>query len=101
MTQTAKAKRRGSGFEQFLVEQAMLEEVDEAAVKRVLAWQLGQALSQQGLNKSQLARRMDTSLSQIDRLLDPDNTGVTLHTMHRAAAVLGKRLRISLDEAAE
>lgn len=88
----------GSSFESFLEEEGILEEVDEAAVKRVLAWQIEREMTARGINKSSLARRMDTSRTQVDRLLDPENAGVTLHTMHKAAAVLGKRLRVILEE---
>jgi antitoxin HicB len=89
----------GSSFESFLDEEGILDEVDEAAVKRVIAWQVEREMTARKLNKSQLARRMDTSRTQVDRLLDPDNTSVTLHTLYRAAEVLGKRLRVSLEEA--
>lgn len=88
----------GSSFESFLEEEGILEEVDEAAVKRVLAWQIAREMTARGINKSSLARRMETSRTQVDRLLDPENAGVTLHTMHKAAAVLGKRLRVILEE---
>lgn len=90
-------KNDGSSFESFLEDEGILDEVNEAAVKRVLAWQIERAMSARKLRKSDLARRMDTSRTQVDRLLDPDNTGVTLHTMHKAAAVLGKRLRVTLE----
>lgn len=88
----------GSSFESFFEEEGILEEVDEAAVKRVLAWQIEREMTARGINKSSLARRMETSRTQVDRLLDPENAGVTLHTMHKAAAVLGKRLRVILEE---
>lgn len=93
-----KIKNDGSSFESFLEEEGILEEIDEAAVKRVVAWQIEQAMKAHQLNKSDLARRMETSRTQVDRLLDPDNVGVTLHTMHKAAAVLGKRLRVTIEE---
>lgn len=93
-----KIKNEGSSFESFLEEEGILDEVDEAAIKRVIVWQIEQAMKARRLNKSHLARRMKTSRTQIDRLLDPDNGGVTLHTMHKAAAVLGKRLRVTLDK---
>lgn len=92
---------KGSSFESFLEEEGILDEVDEAAVKRVIAWQVEREMSARKLNKSQLARRMDTSRTQVDRLLDPANTSVTLHTLYKAAAVLGKRLRVSLEEVEE
>lgn len=88
----------GSSFESFLQDEGILAEVDEVAIKRVLAWQIEQEMTARGLTKSGLARRMETSRTQIDRLLDPENAGVTLHTMHKAAAILGKRLRVTLEE---
>lgn len=91
-------RNQGSSFESFLQEQDLLDEVDEAAIKRVLAWQIEQEMVTRKLKKSELARRMATSRTQVDRLLDPEHTGVTLHTMHKAAAVLGKRLRVTLEE---
>jgi predicted XRE-type DNA-binding protein len=89
----------GSSFDDFLEEQGLRAEADEVAIKRVLAWQLKQEMRAQRLSKAGLARLMETSRPQVDRLLDPDNTGVTLHTLHRAAAVLGKQLTIGLDDA--
>lgn len=93
-----KIVNKGSSFESFLEAEGIIEEVDEAAIKRVIAWQVEHEMTARKLNKSQLARRMDTSRTQVDRLLDPANTGVTLHTLYRAAEVLGKRLRVSLEE---
>ena len=62
----------------------------------MLAWQIDQEMKARNLTKAAMARRMRTSLAQLDQLLDPDNTSVTLHTHHRAAAILGKRLRVEL-----
>ena len=86
----------GSSLEDFLEEEGRLEEATETAIKHVLAWQIDQAMKQQQLSKVEMARRMKTSRSQLDRLLDPAHTAVTLYTMQRAAAVLGKRLRLDL-----
>ena len=94
-----KIKNKGSSFESFLEEEGILDEVDEIAVKRVLAWQLANAMTSQKITKSKLARRMDTSRTQVDRLLDPENSSTTLHTMHKAAAVLGMRLRVLIEKA--
>lgn len=91
---------RGSKFEDYLVEQGLLEEVTAAATKRVLVWQIAQAMKKQRVTKSALAKRMKTSRMALDRLLDADNTSVTLQTMGRAAAALGKELSISLRDAA-
>jgi DNA-binding phage protein len=89
---------QGSSFESFLEEEGVLDAVDEAAVKRVLSWQIEQEMAAKRIGKSELARRMATSRTQVDRLLDPRNTGVSLHTIHKAVSVLGKRLQIVLDE---
>jgi antitoxin HicB len=91
----------GSSFEDFLKEEGIYEEVQAQAVKEVLAWQIEQAIKTQGLTKTEMARRMQTSRVQLDRLLDPKNTSVTLHTLQRAAAILGKRVRLYLVEAAK
>jgi predicted XRE-type DNA-binding protein len=86
----------GSSLEDFLREEDRLEEAQQIAAKRVLAWQLQQAMDRQHLNKVEMAKRMHTSRSQLDRLLDPDNNKVQLDTLNRAAAIVGKRLRIEL-----
>ena len=91
----------GSSFEDFLKEEGIYEEVQAQAVKEVLAWQIEQAIKTQGLTKAEMVRRMQTSRVQLDRLLDPKNTSVTLHTLQRAAAILGKRVRLDLVEAAK
>lgn len=86
----------GSSFDDFLQEEGLLAEVSALALKRVLSWQIAQAMENQGLNKASMADAMNTSRSALDRLLDPENIAVTLKTMDRAATVLGKRLRIEL-----
>lgn len=89
-------KHIGSSLEEFLQEEGQLEEARQIAAKRVLAWQLQQAMESQHLNKVEMARRMQTSRSQLDRLLDPDNDKVRLDTLNRAAAIVGKHLKIEL-----
>lgn len=86
----------GSSFDDFLKEEGIYETVQVAAIKRVLAWQLEQAMAAQELSKSEMARRMNTSRSQLDRLLDPHNIRVQLDTVMKAAAVLGKEFRMAL-----
>jgi antitoxin HicB len=86
----------GSSFDQFLAEEGLLEGATERAIKRVLAWQIEKAMRKRRLTKVEMARRMRTSRAQLDRLLDPVNTSVTLRTMQRAAATVGKSLRIEL-----
>jgi len=86
----------GSSFKSFLEDEGLLQAVDEAAVKEVIAWQVAEEMKGRGLTKTSLANAMHTSRSQVDRLLDPSNTGLALHTLYRAAAVLGKTLKIEL-----
>jgi len=87
----------GSSFDEFLREEQLLEETTAAAVKRVFAYQLNQKMFELNLSKSDLARRMETSRSALDRLLDPTNASVTLQTLQSAVQALGGRLRIELD----
>jgi antitoxin HicB len=86
----------GSSLEDFLIEEDRLEEATDTAIKRALIWQLEEAVKEQGLSKSALASRMGTSRTQIDRLFDPDNTRVTLHSLQRAASCIGRRLKLEL-----
>jgi high-affinity Fe2+/Pb2+ permease len=87
-----KINHSGSTFGSFLEEEGIREEVEAVAIKRVLAWQLSQAMRKQQKTKQAMARQLRTSRSQLDRLLDPQNAAVTLDTMSRAARALGKRL---------
>ena len=86
----------GSSFDDFLEEEGIREEVQAQARTEVLAWQLEQAMQAGKLTKAAMAKRMETSRAQLDRLLDPKNTSVTLHTLQKAAAVVGRRLRLEL-----
>jgi antitoxin HicB len=86
----------GSSFEDFLKEEGLYEEVTAHAVKRVLAWQIEQAMKEQGITKMEMARRMKTSRTQLDRLLDPRNDKVQLDTMQRAATAVGRKLHMEL-----
>mgnify|MGYP002632823954 CR=1 FL=1 len=91
----------GSSLDDFLEEDGFLAEAHAIAVKRALAWQVGQAMEEGKLSKTAMAKRMHTSRAALDRFLDPENSSVTLLTMDKAAAVLGKRLRVELiDEVA-
>ena len=91
---------RGQKFDDFLAEEGLLEEVTAAAMKRVLAWQIAELMKKQKVTKLEMARRMRTSRAALDRLLDPGNASVTLLTMGRAAAVLGRRIDLRLVKAA-
>ena len=86
----------GSSFEDFLKDEGVYEETTAAAVKRVLAWQLEQAMAENRISKNRLAKAMKTSRSQLDRILDPDNAAVQLDTVIKAARVLGRAVRIEL-----
>jgi len=89
-------KHLGSSFDDFLEEDGLLAETTVEAVKRVLAWQLAEAIKKEKISKAEMARRMKTSRAALDRLLDPENSSVTLRTLYRAANVLGKQIRMEL-----
>jgi len=84
----------GSNFDDFLAEEGILEDVSARALKRLLALQLEEILAESRMTKTTLADVLHTSRSQVDRLLDPDNTGVTLESLTKLAHALGKQLRI-------
>ncbi len=84
-------KHIGSSFRDFLEEDGILDEVEAHAIKRVLAWQIEQEMKAQGLSKSDMAKRLKTSRTQLNRLLDPENDKVQLDTVQRAADAVGKR----------
>ena len=98
MSKTRKTKNPhiGSSFDAFLKEEGIYEDVQATAIKRVLASQLEEAMKTRKLTKVEMARRMRTSRVQLDRLLDPDNDSVTLATLRRAAAVVGREVRLEL-----
>ena len=87
----------GSRFDDFLREEGIFEEVNAHAVKEVIAWQIAQEMKLQGISKAMMARRMGTSRSSLDRLLDPHHDSLALATLTRAASVLGKEVRVSLE----
>jgi len=91
--------RSGSTFDSFLEEEGIREEVEAVAIKRVLAWQLEQAMREQRKTKRAMAKQLSTSRSQLDRLLDPRNVSVTLDAITRAARALGKRIIIRVADA--
>jgi predicted XRE-type DNA-binding protein len=86
----------GSTLEDFLKEEGLHEDATNYAVKRVLAWQVEQAMKEKGLSKTEMAKRMGTSRAHLDRLLDPENDRVQLDTVNRAAMVVGRRVRLML-----
>ncbi len=90
-------KHIGSSFDDFLEEEGIKAEVEAVALKRVIAWQLSQAMKKNRMSKSAMARAMKTSRSQLDRLLDPENDALTLHTLTSAVQILGMKVEINLS----
>ena len=88
----------GSDFDDFLREEGIFEEVEAGAIKKVVVSMIEQALVENNLTKSEMARRMGTSGTQLDRLLDPKNRSVTLTTIVKAARAIGKKISISFDD---
>jgi antitoxin HicB len=86
----------GSGFDDFLADEGMLEEVTAVAVKRVIAWQIEQEMSAQKITKTAMAKKMRTSRASLNRLLDENDTSLTLTTLASAAAALGRRIKLEL-----
>jgi antitoxin HicB len=99
MAKGAAGVHSGSSFDDFLEEEGYRNEVESVAIKRVLAWQFEQAMIRQQKTKRAMAAELKTSRSQLDRLLDPQNTAVSLDTLTRAAHVLGKRLVLEIRDA--
>jgi antitoxin HicB len=91
-----KRKHLGSKFEDFLSEQGILEECRAAAIKFKIARELERAMNTQKLSKAEVAKRLKTSRTGVDRLLDPENTSITLNTMVKVANFLGKRMEFAL-----
>ena len=94
-----KVKNIGSSFDDFLGEEAMLDEATAVAVKRVIAWQIDQEMKAQNLTKTAMAKKMHTSRAALNRLLDATDTSLTLTTLSSAASVLGKKFKIELEPA--
>ena len=89
-------ENKGSSFDAWLQEEGIYEEVSAAAIKRVLARQIEQAMKEKRLSKAEVARRMRTSRAALDRLLDAQNGSVTLNTLYRAAVAVGRQVRLEL-----
>jgi DNA-binding Xre family transcriptional regulator len=86
----------GSSFDSFLDEENIKDEVETNTVKKIIALQMQQIMANERLTKSSFAQRMGTSRAGVDRLLDPNNDSVTLHSLKRAASAMGKQLRVEL-----
>jgi DNA-binding Xre family transcriptional regulator len=84
----------GTDFDDFLAEEGILEEVSARALKRLLAIQLEEIMAETAMTKSGLAELLQTSRSQVDRLLDPENTSITLESLEKLARAVGRQLRV-------
>lgn len=91
-----RSKHVGSDFEDFLRDEGRLEEATAIALKRVIAWEIQQAMEKANVSQSEMARRMHTSRAVIRRLLDRDDPSVTLTTISKAANALGKNIVVKL-----
>ncbi len=96
MSRRKRKGRIGSSFSDYLKDESAYEETSAVAIKRVLAWQLEQAMQKEGMSKNQMAKRMHTSRSQLDRILDPTNDKIQLDTVFKAAQVLGRDVKLEL-----
>ena len=90
------SKHIGSDFDDFLRDEGILDDAEAVAAKRGIAFQIAREMESAQISQSELARRMNTSRSAVERLLDPANQSVTLQTLERAASAVGKRLRVQL-----
>ena len=92
----AKNKFCGSTLDSFLESEGVLAEFQAKAIKEVIAWQLAAAMQECKLTKTKLAQLMQTSRTQINRVLDPEDGNVTIETLQRAAALVGRRVQLEL-----
>jgi len=88
-------KHKGSKLDSFLEEEGLLEDAEAVAIKRVITYELEKKIKKTHLSKTEIAEKMGTSRSALDRLLDPSNTSVTLNTLVKAAHFIGKKLHVS------
>lgn len=91
-----KNPHHGSTLDSFLEQEGTLGEFQAQAIKEVIAWQLAEAMQNRNLTKTRLAELMHTSRTQINRMLDPNDGNVTIETLQRAAAFVGRRLQVEL-----
>jgi predicted XRE-type DNA-binding protein len=96
MSTRKKKGRIGSSFDSFLKEKGLHEGASAVAIKRVLAWELERAMTDGGVTKNEMAKRMHTSRSQLERILDPDNDKIQLDTVFKAARALGREVKLEL-----
>jgi antitoxin HicB len=95
-TKPSKNRHRGGDFRGFLDEEDILAEVEILALKRVVAIELQQILEKERISKTQLAARMKTSRAALDRILDPSNPSLTIASLDKAAAALGRKVELHL-----
>jgi antitoxin HicB len=88
-------KHIGSSLDDFLKEEGIYDEAQVKAIKEVVAWQLAAAMKKKNISKVRMAALLKTSRTQVDRLLDPKND-ITLSSLQRAAAIVGRRVSIKL-----
>ena len=88
-------KHMGSSIDDFLKEEGIFEEAQVQAVKEVVAWQLAEAMKKQNISKNKMALMLKTSRTQVDRLLSAKDD-ITLSSLQRAAAMVGRRVTIEL-----
>jgi hypothetical protein len=88
-------KHVGSSLDDFLKEEGIYEDAQAKAIKEVIAWQLAEAMKKKKISKARMALLLKTSRTQVDRLLDPEDD-VTLSSLQRAAAIVGRRVSIEL-----
>lgn len=88
-------RHHGSIFDSFLDEEAILEETEALAIKKVIVYEVEKIMAAEQLSKTKMAQRMHTSRSAIERLLDPVNTSITLNTLIKAAHAVGKKIEVS------
>ena len=87
----------GSSFDDFLKDEGIYEECEATAIKRVISWQLQNYMESYHVSKTEIAKRMGTSRSLVDKILDADNTAITLSTILKVAKIIGKPVRIEFD----
>lgn len=91
------SKHIGSSLNDFLAEENFLADSELIAIKRIIALQVEKAMHEKELNKTKMAEYMGTSRAALDRLLDPSNTAMTLHTLEKAARIIGRKIHISIS----
>ena len=92
-----KHKNIGASFDSFLDDEGIREQVEDIAIKRVVAFQIKAEMEKKQLTRTELAKKMHTSRSSLNRLLDPEDEAITFKTLKKAANVLGKKLIIQLS----